>query len=381
MRVGTLLGTDDPRLVENLVLSNAAEECREDIEGMAMATASSDLAHFATQIGSTITGSDLINEIEQQGCVSTGCSDLDDILGGGGLCTGEIYEIYGLPNVGKTQIALSAMANLLLDEASKDRDIVVIEGIPSSFPTGRLAHLLQTHTKARKTESSLSRLLDRVKIYTPFNIYELLHLLWDLRHLKQQSQKGPSMPVSIGLVIVDGIFSLLSPLLGAEPFGHCVMGEVCVSLRDLSLSRSVPVLLLNAAVTGRTTDADDLQPPRTSAMGGPLWQTVPDHRLVVDSPRHPVTVSEQYGGNSSYCEIWLESTRYLRSPGHVLPMIISDKGLHGPSDIDGGGGDRGMSQPPTRPQSQQPHQQSGAGRSLTQELMAAQMLSSQLSDS
>nr|XP_009781081.1 PREDICTED: DNA repair protein RAD51 homolog 3 isoform X3 [Nicotiana sylvestris] len=54
---------------------------------------------------------DMLNEEESLGRITTSCSELDDILGGGISCK-EVTEIGGVPGIGKTQLGIQLAVNV-----------------------------------------------------------------------------------------------------------------------------------------------------------------------------------------------------------------------------------------------------------------------------
>ncbi|KAK6162526.1 hypothetical protein DH2020_002367 [Rehmannia glutinosa] len=54
---------------------------------------------------------DILHEEESSICITTSCSDLDEILGGGIRCK-EVTEIGGVPGIGKTQLGIQLAVNV-----------------------------------------------------------------------------------------------------------------------------------------------------------------------------------------------------------------------------------------------------------------------------
>ncbi|KAL3616540.1 DNA repair protein rad51c [Castilleja foliolosa] len=54
---------------------------------------------------------DILSEEESSICITTSCSDLDEILGGGVRCK-EVTEIGGVPGIGKTQLGIQLAVNV-----------------------------------------------------------------------------------------------------------------------------------------------------------------------------------------------------------------------------------------------------------------------------
>ncbi|GFP97889.1 DNA repair protein rad51 homolog 3 [Phtheirospermum japonicum] len=54
---------------------------------------------------------DILHEEESSICITTSCSDLDEILGGGVRCK-EVTEIGGVPGIGKTQLGIQLAVNV-----------------------------------------------------------------------------------------------------------------------------------------------------------------------------------------------------------------------------------------------------------------------------
>ncbi|KAK6119377.1 hypothetical protein DH2020_046884 [Rehmannia glutinosa] len=66
---------------------------------------------FSPAITRAQTAWDILHEEESSICITTSCSDLDEILGGGIRCK-EVTEIGGVPGIGKTQLGIQLAVNV-----------------------------------------------------------------------------------------------------------------------------------------------------------------------------------------------------------------------------------------------------------------------------
>lgn len=134
---------------------------------------------------------------------STGCPNLDQILGGG-LYTKEITEFVGGTAVGKTQMCLTAISHIA---GVLNSEVLFIDS-GSSGCLGRLMQIYNSHGIPR-SEDEKRAFLSRIEIYQAFDIFDLVKKL-------EQYRESPRNQVS--LVVIDSFASIVSPVLGGSQF-------------------------------------------------------------------------------------------------------------------------------------------------------------------
>ena len=80
---------------------------------------------------------DLLPPGDDTVCTSTGVPSVDILVGGSGFEPGHIYEVFGPPGSGKTQLALSLAAHCV------QHACVLYLDIKGEFSADRLSTLLQ----------------------------------------------------------------------------------------------------------------------------------------------------------------------------------------------------------------------------------------------
>ncbi|XP_028415205.1 DNA repair protein RAD51 homolog 4-like [Dendronephthya gigantea] len=106
--------------------------------------------------------------------IPTGCSNLDNILGGG-LYSGKLTEIYGLPGVGKTQSCLSIACHVA---GTHQKNVVYID-CDASFSAQRIHEIFTT----RYDSSSIMVSLTIRSTWLEYNVLKhlrsfMLSLFW-----------------------------------------------------------------------------------------------------------------------------------------------------------------------------------------------------------
>ena len=221
--------------------------------------------------------------------LSTSVPYLDSLLGGG-VRRGELLEVCGAANTGKTQLCL----RLAVSAASESPAAGPILYFTSSacHLEERLAGLVSASVNTvgqqpQKLSTNVESVLSRVHIVPIFDAPALLlrlqHLTWD--------SNGESAPPS--LLVVDGLGALLNQSLAGsnrQHIGHAMMSEIGHALHRLAKSSRCAVVVTNTVLgmangnnkLSGTGSSDDRPTPRPAL--GPSWQPIPDTTLVLMPP-------------------------------------------------------------------------------------------------
>ena len=223
--------------------------------------------------------------------IPTGIRDLDQMLRGG-FKTGFIYEIFGLPGTGKTQLALTLASQCVLSKFKQSN--VVYMDTKNDFKIERLVEILrERHVSDAGGAISLKKkvLLEKIRVKKDFYLSDIVKSLNSVlaaveeedkkkaeaaavKSNQQQQQRkrrysdrdcSPPPPPNahdpfwgrIRLLVLDNIGSLVLPELGEDDklgqvFG--VVGQVKTLLRCLANRHNICVLVVNTA-TSRAAEA------------------------------------------------------------------------------------------------------------------------------
>ena len=129
---------------------------------------------------------DYQSKLEREASISTGNSNLDKMLGGG-LRGGTVYEVYGYPGTGKTQLCLTAACNSLI----RNGTVIVID-TKGDFCADRFIEILSS----RSSCGANSSLNDRLKICSARTAGSLLESVQVIDQMEGQD---------VSLLVVDNI--------------------------------------------------------------------------------------------------------------------------------------------------------------------------------
>jgi len=250
-----------------------------------------------------------------KGCLSTGISALDTLLDGLGLKPSLIYEVYGVCGVGKTQLCFS----LATAAAFQGRGDVIYFDTKNDFSPHRVFEIAQdTATRASEKKTTpnqnssankrlkrseedvdvLARqILTRIRVAKTLTLDSLLDLLYSL---------DSQTLTNCGLVVIDNIASLLTPLLGAEgsnfPKISGQISAVKTRLKQIVHGRQIPIVVVNNAAKARDNSGYQSTAGLRPALGK-LFSEFADSRLRLSHNRHnskhkawkQVTIEKRFG--------------------------------------------------------------------------------------
>eukprot|EP01134_Creolimax_fragrantissima_P001911 CFRG1911T1 len=269
-----LANADEDQIIQILVSSSVVDGCYTYSHRQATDFIEIVLESFASLPQSAVNLLD--QQIRSTSVIPVGTESLDYILHGG-LYTGEITEICGLPGTGKTQICLSATMSCISTPNSEGK-VIYIDSSNNFSATRLLQFSFRLLTLDRSNVESAQHLLRNVYHYPATNVHTLLRLLHSLLESFNTSvSTSPfiNFPHDIGsirLVIIDSICPILAPILTQHPRGHSLMMSVITVLRKLTKNHNIAVLLANSAIKG----ASDCKPAL-----GTSWISAVDVRMNV----------------------------------------------------------------------------------------------------
>jgi len=139
-----------------------------------------------------------------------------------------IYEIFGSPGCGKTQISLYLTAQLAIN----DRKVFYID-TKNDFSLMRLKSFFGKNPEEK---------LKNIKLAKVFDLHHVLLITDELASVEESRDK-------IDLIIIDNVASLVLPLLEDEAIGDTFgqVGHLVKNLKKIALKQNCAVLVINNA--------------------------------------------------------------------------------------------------------------------------------------
>lgn len=199
-----------------------------------------------------ITSAKMILESDKtRSYLSTNCPALDQLLGGRGLESGSITEVFAQYGTGKSQIAFSAIVSALLkDKSGVSGSVIVIDTEGTTSPD-RLLEILKFYS--HMYEGAPEDLLENIVVVRPKDTSEQIAIVKlflegeGMGYMKYTNVKNP-----LRLVVVDSLTGLFrSEFLGRGTLNQRQQ-KLNEHLRDLymfGLKNSVPILVTNQVIS------------------------------------------------------------------------------------------------------------------------------------
>ena len=167
---------------------------------------------------------------------------LDDVINGG-FKGGVIYEAYGMPGSGRTQLCLHLAAINALDGGN-----TLYIDTKNDFCVDRFCEILTNNLKKQKeskrikldcdiNDELIQSYLNRVKLSKIYNIHSLLssisNIIQNLNDLTSEnclSAENWKFYRNVKLLVIDNIASIVLPLLGDEKYP---MGDITALTSDV----------------------------------------------------------------------------------------------------------------------------------------------------
>ena len=217
--------------------------------------------------------------LEREVMVSTGSDNLDTMLAGG-LKGGQVYEVYGYPGTGKTQLCLTAAATCLKSGGS-----VVFIDTKGDFCLDRMMEILR-----QWCGDVDPAVLDRMRVCSAVSAHSLLQSVTMI--VRTMS--------NVSLVLVDNVCVPVMRLVTHDNVRSSVSigAKVSQCLHQLA-ARGAAVLIVNnvKGVSGEQTTTSHVT--SVSPALGTVWNTTANTRLLLTRESDEnVSVSFMRGINS-----------------------------------------------------------------------------------
>ncbi|VVB03441.1 unnamed protein product [Arabis nemorensis] len=226
-----------------------------------------DISKLANQIsgsnGSCINGAknawDMLHEEESLPRITTSCSDLDNILGGGISCR-DVTEIGGVPGIGKTQIGIQLSVNVQIPrECGGLGGKAIYIDTEGSFMVERALQIAEAcvedmeeytgymhkHFKANQVKMKPKDILDNIFYFRVCSYTEQIALV---NHLDKFISENKDVKV----VIVDSITFHFRQDFDDLAQRTRVLSEMALKFMMLAKKFSLAVVLLNQVTTKYT---------------------------------------------------------------------------------------------------------------------------------
>ncbi|KAF8787182.1 DNA repair protein RAD51 homolog 4-like [Argiope bruennichi] len=179
--------------------------------------------------------------LESVSILDTGSKRLNKFLCGG-IYTGEVTEIHGMPGSGKTQFCFSVISNLILETKST----ALYLDASNNFVAKRMEEIL---SEKSGTDQDAIDNLHNVKVKNVYDIYDLFHYL-DI--LKEELYKQETIFFRyLKVLIIDAITPLLSPCFDGKYLdGLGLMNNLSQLLHTLCSEHKISILVCNNTVQG-----------------------------------------------------------------------------------------------------------------------------------
>ncbi|XP_078167017.1 RAS associated with diabetes protein 51C [Carex rostrata] len=297
-------------------LSIQCEEAIEILRAIPDATTSKTAYTPNGIIPGAVTAWDMLSEEQMQRHISTGCNDLDTILGGGIHCK-EVTEVGGVPGIGKTQLGIQLAVNVQIPveygglggkavyidtEGSfmAERAYQIAEGCISDildiFPSNSREFL------SCKERLRANNFLDSIFYFRICSYTEQIAVINYLENFLTQHK-------DVKLVIIDSVTFHFRQDFDDLAQRTRVLGGLSLRLMKLSKTFNLAVVLLNQVTTKFTDGSFQL----TLALGD-SWSHSCTNRIIL-----------HWNGNERCA--YIEKSPSL--PSASAPYLVTGKGIRG----------------------------------------------------
>jgi len=216
-------------------------------------------------------------EIEKN--ISTGCEDFDKMIGGG-LTTGNVYEVYGYSGCGKTQLCLSSAAVCL-----SNGGFVIYIDTKGDFCVERFKEILKLKCGFGGREQLNDRLLQRMKFCTASSSDQLQDAVTQMNLL--------DVPI-VNLLVIDNISFPMMPLILNDELnaGVCRGSRISQMLHKFSLQKQCAVLIVSN-LKGVAGDDTRMVPAL-----GIVWNSLANIRILLSREADSIRSARVTRGNN-----------------------------------------------------------------------------------
>lgn len=192
----------------------------------------------------------ILEEDKSRSYLSLNCPALDQLLGGRGLESGSITEVFAQYGTGKSQIAFSSIVSALLKDSNGVSGSVIVIDTEGTTSAARLLEILRFYP--HRYDGKPEELLSNIAIVKPKDTSEQMAIVKlflegeGMGYLKYTELKAP-----LRLIVVDSLTGLFrSEFLGRGSLNQRQQ-KLNEHLRDLymfGLRNKVPVLVTNQVI-------------------------------------------------------------------------------------------------------------------------------------
>lgn len=220
---------------------------------------------------------------EESAMFSCGCDGFDRLLGGG-LLTGELYEVVGPSASGKTQLALFAAAHVA---ATSDASVVFVD-TSHSFSAARVLEMRAEWARDDPHVRSERETLSTIRCVKAFSAVALLAALDNVRRQLDAQEGG--FASALRLVVVDCASAVVAPVLGGgRPDGHALMAHAARLMKATAARHGVAFLITCHSVSGRGPGGG------SKPALGESWSYAADTRVALEPGGHAVLARSHRG--------------------------------------------------------------------------------------
>ncbi|XP_023341520.1 DNA repair protein RAD51 homolog 4 [Eurytemora carolleeae] len=198
------------------------------------------------------------NQVKTECVIKTG-SALDSLLAGG-FKTGSVYEVYGLPGVGKSQLCMTIAVSCSLEHGKQS---VLYIDTKNDLSAERMLEILQARTGS-PTNLSLLSSIHVGKLFCTDTI---------INTLSNVVSSFPTDMKELKLIILDNLFS---------PVRHLVDDEITAAFSAATQITQLLLQICRKGVCIVTVNSSRLQDEESLPSLGKLWASLPDVRLNMD---------------------------------------------------------------------------------------------------
>lgn len=238
--------------------------------------------HASSAAGSWYSNNQISNKT-----LETDVKNIDKILNGG-FKGGLVYEVYGLPGSGRTQLTL----HLAAVNAIKGGNTLFID-TKNDFCVDRFCEVLATNLKSAKPTAKRIKLncdendeliesyLNKIKMAKVYEMELLLDtisgVLNDMNNLTCENDMVPEswkFYRNVRLLVLDNIASIVLPLLGNDRYTMsditALTSQLIEKIRAIAIEHNVIVLVVNNIVMNNSTYARNFKDSKSNREIGPV---------------------------------------------------------------------------------------------------------------
>ena len=254
--------------------------------------------------------------------LETGSESTNNLLQGG-ICTGEMTEVVGASNSGKTQFCLSLVSHIA---SASDYHIAYIDTC-LGFSAERIQDIIQSQTEDMSPQSSQEakiheiHSMSKIQCFHAFNVLQLLDILEYMR--EQLISKLDNFWKRLRVVVIDSVGALLAPILGGKSFrGHHFLFTVSRAIKSLATEFNLAIVTTNHTVQSFNTGKN------TKPALGEQWTSCADTRLTLDKHEDISHSSNSSSSSSSSLPTFSSAPSQAQQATGILRLSKSSKSVN-----------------------------------------------------